>query len=56
MSELEDDEARDRRRRIMSTTFDQRLEWLDQALEVARETGALERARRKKTAQGVEQL
>jgi hypothetical protein len=41
-------QAADRRLRLKSTTFDERLAWLRGAQELARESGALERARRRR--------
>lgn len=41
----------ERRARIKTTTYDERLRWLDDALTLARETGALARARRRRLGQ-----
>ena len=41
-------QAVDRRRRLKSTSFDERLAWLIRAQQLARESGALERARRQR--------
>jgi predicted DNA-binding protein (MmcQ/YjbR family) len=40
-----EDQISDRRRRLKATTFDERLRWLRGAQEIARESGALQRAR-----------